>query len=313
MRIAIAFCMFVLLSSLTPLSAETTNTQTSTQPKMRTQSDIPETPVGSGFFFQPRVWTGAMNLKHDASDEITTQQVGKPSRTTRSVMNIQSTMPVAGIGATLVYKKFFLDAYVQKQSSNGEDQSIEQYQLSNTLSATTTMDYQVEREDYSASLGYRVTDRLLMFAGYRMGQTSYGILTKTALNDGKTTPDRLDSYQFKAEGPFLGLSYSYPLFEHTQLSFNVGYAKLEGDYSRTANGEKTQFGKNSTNGITYGINWRGSLYKKLGYSFSVDQYGYKLDKLSFIDSESVPGTTFDHNFNLEEELLTFKFTLSYTF
>jgi len=311
LRIAIAFCMFVLLSSLTPLSAETTNAQSSTQPTMRTQSDIPETPVGSGFFFQPRIWTGAMNLKHTDERIITLREgslVGKPQK---SQTSIETTIPIIGVGATLVYKRFFLDAYLQK-ASDGEDKKTETIPLTQTLTSKTDTNYStIEREDYSFSLGYRATDRLSVFAGYRaMGQTSYEELGSSTLSDGRVFQAKPNSHEFKADGPFVGLAYTYPFSERGQINLNIGYAQLNGEMIDTIDGE-VEPANASTSGLTYGVGWRGSIYKNLSYGLSVDKYDYEFDLDGYGEFDGKIIT--DRKMQIKDEILTFKFTLSYTF
>ena len=279
-------------------------------------SSSQEVSVGSGVIFQPRVWTGAMNLKHDVLHTTTRTAPDGKQTTSFGKINFESTMPILGVGATLVYKRFFLDGYVQK-TSTGENKTTETYDVASTtnkLTATTDTDYEIEREDYSASLGYKVTDGLVIFGGYRSGQTSYDstAVFSYATESIPKTPygePQFNSRGFKAQGPFVGLSYSYPVSERGQLGFNVGYAKLDGEYTQTG----TPTVSNSTSGLTYGINWRGKLYKNLSYGLSLDKYDYKFSELNYTDTVLDGSSTTAHTISLKDEILTFKFTLSYTF
>jgi len=291
-------------------------------------SSSQEISVGSGIIFQPRVWTGAMNLKHTQSKTtVPLDKDGKPSGTPASSnIDLESTMPVLGIGMAFSFKRFILDGYVQKTSS-GKDETVvnsnslmligdinnnDSYVIDTVDTERTT--YDVEREDYSVSLGYQVTDRFIVFGGYRSGQTSYDALMKTTIlpldsRDGGviSVPDRSTSYKFKASGPFVGLSYNYPISERGQLGFNAAYAQLDGTYSISGSQDAT----NSTSGLTYGITWRGKLYKNLSYGLSLDKYNYEFSDLKY--SSPIEGGVGSHTLSVKDEILTFKFTLSYAF
>jgi len=293
-------------------------------------SSSQEVSVGSGIIFQPRVWTGAMNLKHTQSKTtVPLDKDGKPSGTPASSnIDLESTMPVLGIGMAFSFKRFILDGYVQKTSS-GKDETVVNLAGADSSFDYTGMDltgidignfpktektsYDVEREDYSVSLGYQVTDRFIVFGGYRSGQTSYDALMKTTilpLNGGITSDtirDRSTSYKFKASGPFVGLSYNYPISERGQLGFNAAYAQLDGTYSTSGSQDAT----NSTSGLTYGITWRGKLYKNLSYGLSLDKYNYEFSDLKY--SSPIEGGVGSHTLSVKDEILTFKFTLSYAF
>jgi len=306
-------------------------------------SSSQEVSVGSGIIFQPRVWTGAMNLKHTALNTTVVTENGKPSGSPfTNNIDLESTMPVLGIGMAFSFKRFILDGYVQKTSSGKDETPVvnleggieEGVDFSGTdltgadltgvdtrlFPKTQKTTYDVEREDYSISLGYQVTDRFVVFGGYRSGQTSYDQLVKTAilpLNGGitsETIDDRSTSFKFKASGPFLGLSYNYPISERGQLGFNVAYAQLDGEYGITEKGARETKMTNSTSGLTYGITWRGTLYKNLSYGLSLDKYDYEFSELKFSSSMSSDGSFIgNHTLSVKDEILTFKFTLSYAF
>lgn len=298
--------------SITNQQIPTINSIVTTPLSTEAESSSQEVPVGSGVIFQPRVWTGAMNLKHDMLRNTISLEGGKqiPQRPAR--INFESTMPILGVGATLVYKRFFLDGYVQK-TSTAKDKATDTYDLPSSgtkKTATTDADYEFEREDYSASLGYRVTDRFIVFGGYRSGQTSYDEKATSFTSDpkdGKRVSST--SREFKAQGPFVGLSYSYPVSERGQLGFNVGYAKLDGEYTQT----EADTPANSTSGLTYGINWKGSLYKNLSYGLSLDKYDYEFSELKYSSRDKNQVVVSNHTLSIKDEILTFKFTLSYTF
>ena len=334
-----SFCLAVtLLFCFAPLSVSAAegndyqtpaiNPATSMSPlSTEGASSSQEISVGSGIIFQPRVWTGAMNLKHTQSKTtVPLDKDGKPSGTPASSnIDLESTMPVLGIGMAFSFKRFILDGYVQKTSS-GKDETVvnsnslmligdinnnDSYVIDTVDTERTT--YDVEREDYSVSLGYQVTDRFIVFGGYRSGQTSYDALMKTTilpLNGGITSDtirDRSTSYKFKASGPFVGLSYNYPISERGQLGFNAAYAQLDGTYSISGSQDAT----NSTSGLTYGITWRGKLYKNLSYGLSLDKYNYEFSDLKY--SSPIEGGVGSHTLSVKDEILTFKFTLSYAF
>jgi len=311
----VAFYLLFFFCGLLPFAeanetGDKTQQDATTQPKMRTQSEIPEIPVSSNLLFQPRVWTGTMNYKLNSIDE-TTKNPGQPnSSTTSATQDLDLTVPtLLGLGGTLVYKGFFLDVYGQKASDGEEEKPTNTVQLGNQQ-VTRNKIFSVEREDYSATLGYKVLDGLVMFAGYRIGQTSIEEFTRYS-----TGSSARESIKFNANGPFVGLSYSYPISEYGQLGINLGYAQLEGEYTQRLVGStgSTDY-SGSTAGLTYGVNWRGKIYKNLGYSISADKFDYQFD----FDPENgvlpdAAKTPVRRKLEAQEELLTFKFTLSYTF
>ena len=352
MKSILSFCLMMTLlccfASFSVSAAESTTPQILTNPATSMSplgtegaSSSQEVSVGSGIIFQPRVWTGAMNLKHTALNTTVVTENGKPSGSPfTSNIDLESTMPVLGIGMAFSFKRFILDGYVQKTSSGKDetvvnragaaqnfigDQDLTGLNLTNEVHVsffpkTEKTSYDVEREDYSISLGYQVTDRFVVFGGYRSGQTSYDQLVKTAilpLNGGitsETIDDRSTSFKFKASGPFLGLSYNYPISERGQLGFNVAYAQLDGEYGITEKGARETKMTNSTSGLTYGITWRGTLYKNLSYGLSLDKYDYEFSELKFSSSMSSDGSFIgNHTLSVKDEILTFKFTLSYAF
>jgi len=236
----------------------------------------------SSFFFQPRVWTGVMHLKHDASRLIKSAD----GKETHAEIKFESAMPLLGVGTVLVYKQFFLDGYVQK-AFGGED-------------AQYSGAYEFEREDYAVSFGYNINDKFTAFVGYRLGQTIYD--TSSTNTGSKGT-----HYEFKTQGPFVGLSYTQPVSNSSLINFSVGYATLDGEYKESPGG-KTE---NSSTGLTYGINWQGSFssYKNLSYGISLDKYDYTFDELNTDSSDK----QFKYTSNVKDEISTLKFTLRYVF
>jgi len=235
----------------------------------------------SSFFFQPRVWTGAMHLKHEQSRIIKSTD-GK--NTYNIGIQFESAIPMLGVGGVLVYEQFFLDGYVQKAFGGEDKQDFSTYEF--------------EREDYAVSFGYNITDEFTAFVGYRTGQTIY---------DTSATGSLGSHYEFKTQGPLVGLNYTHPISNYGLVNFSVGYATLDGEYKESA-GSKTE---NSSTGLTYGISWRGgfSSHKNLNYGISLDKYNYTFDELNTDSSDK----KFKYTFNAKDEILTLKFTLSYVF
>jgi len=301
--VAIVFCMLLLSCCLLPLAEADTKQDITTQPKMRSQSEVPELPAStsSNFFFQPRVWVGATN--HNLSYNTQSFLDGKLKSTEHT--DVKVTIPMVGLGTTFVYNRFFLDMYVQKNVDKGNDTKSPNRSAGGI--SITAQDQFVEREDYSAALGYRISDRWTGFAGYRMGKTVYDEVNKRS--DGKSLSTE---NTFEASGPFVGLSYTYPISNYGQLGVNVGYAQLDGEYNQTF---ATQPYLGSSTGLTYGINWRGKIHKSLGYGISVDRYEYSFDfdplfgEVTTVDGKKPTKSVME----AQEKFLTFKFTLSYTF
>ncbi|MEN8215348.1 MAG: hypothetical protein ABFS56_03015 [Pseudomonadota bacterium] len=255
----------------------------------------------SHFFFEPRLVTGKIYEKYEEnyaeSDDILWQD----------------NVPFIGIGLTLGKKNFSVDIYAQ-QSESGKDSFIRE-----TSSLLQDYNATLSRKDYALNLSYIKSnlfswDHSLVFSvGYKIGQTDIGVRTRNITNQSKPIIKPQD-IQFETKGPTIGLAYGFPV-GNSVLGINLGYAWLNTAHSNSSFGVETN--PASTSGITVGFLWAGSISKNFGYSLSLDGYSYTMGavttKTQFKDQNGNLQTREIKLNSIEESVMTFKFSLSYSF
>ena len=147
------------------------------------------------------------------------------------------------------------------------------------LSLNTTTDFDLERVDYSVTTGHRVWRGLSLFGGYKYTEFELNAQGPNILGE------ETDS-KYTEEGIFLGASYSVRIADAGQLSFSIGYAFLDVDFSQ--NNIQTsppplafalqeyQFNASAT-GLSYGISWTGNLSSRWAYTVSLKHQDYSSD------------------------------------
>ena len=125
-------------------------------------------------------------------------------------------------------------------------------------------DYELDQIDFAATLGYHVWKGLNLFAGYKYSEFELNSDEFNALLGD------LDS-DFAEEGLFVGASYGFRMANRGTLSFSLGYASLDAEFSQSniptaapAPGfalQEYNFSGNST-GLSYGVLWVGDIDKR---------------------------------------------------
>lgn len=301
------------------------------------------------FSFQPRLEAGMMYYSYEQDDLFFTDQGVTPgldmndelvfAPTTRVVgstdVEFSDVMPFIGGGLTVFADRFFIDISGLK-AYDGEDSDRQQTNITDTILwpagvfdpvlpvtdvASTSYDLDVDvdfdRTELNFSFGYAVTDRFVVFGGYRRSETDFdykqqGIAEVSLVS---TEPLNLElvgdfssrfSTTFEQKGPFIGGNYSWPIdkgvFRGT-LSSNVAVAFLDAEIKQSTveqslnnaivtdnlTGEmvaidlpleaipSTDF-DGDTVGFTFGIAWRGlTSVDGLTYSIGVNGYSYNFD------------------------------------
>jgi len=274
----------------------------------------------SHFFFEPRVVTGKIYEKYEE----------KYARDDSDDVLWQDNVPFLGIGLTLGKKNFSVDIYAQ-QSESGKDSFARgsSRQIENT-NINSLQDYNatLSRKDYALNLSYSKRnlfgrDHSLIFSvGYKIGQTDINVRARNTHvisitgEENETTNNNLDhqDIQFETKGPTIGLAYGFPV-GNSVLGINLGYAWLNTAHSNSSFVGETNPG--STSGITVGFLWAGSITQNLGYSLSVDGYSYTMDAATiesqFKDQNGNLQTRVINLDSIEESVVTFKVSLSYSF
>ena len=126
---------------------------------------------------------------------------------------------------------------------------------------------QFKREDFGATAGYYVNDKLSLFGGYAYGKTS--IVTTTS---GSTVYT-----EHQDAGPYIGANYSLFLGKTGTLGLNVAYADESGILivNNIGGSGTTQSGK--TSGYSVGAIWTDVYKNKLTYYLGYKWKRYKTE------------------------------------
>jgi hypothetical protein len=265
---------------------------------------------------QPRFEMGATYYKYEqpAATVIRTQPTLRPERgrfvSGQESFSLGDTMFSFGGGITLFADRFFMDLSAYK-AVNGQDNptiaigffdpTTEQF-----FTASPTYKADFDRAEYAVSLGYNVTDRLAVFAGYKWASTDFettfsgpGTIVIGRGIEAEATLDGKYNFSFDNDGPFLGVAYGWNIDRGAlkgTLITNLALGFLSGEIKeRTAIATVrfpslgivasdnelariSQFTTGDTVGWTLGIAWRGlTPIKNLTYSLGINGYQYRFN------------------------------------
>ncbi len=150
---------------------------------------------------------------------------------------------------------------------------------------STPLQFTLQREDNTLTLGYNLWRTLNIFAGRKTGSTE---LQRSAL--GSSTD--LVQVEYRESGNFVGLSYNADFGVRGQLGLSLAYANLPTKVTETVLGTSIQSitTTGTTTGTSYGIKWTGTLTDRLDYNI-----GYKLSKYKFTDKAQATGDDYSTN------------------
>lgn len=271
------------------------------------------------FEFSPRLETGFIyySFKQNDFSNTTTSTDGQGNvlqqTITATTEEYKDTLPFVGLGVTLFADRFFLDLSAQK-AFNGSDNDWNQKSsnvttqlpdngeptITSFFSRDSSWDYDFDRTEYTASLGYAITERLAIFAGYKKTKMEVDSSDPnrhvSTLQDGTLVDEELSlkfSSELEHEGPFLGAVYGWNVnkgFLNGSLSANVAIAFLDGISRRELlSGQNLTTGailssntlpenNGNTTGVTFGLKWNGlTPVEKLTYSVGISGHDYSFD------------------------------------
>jgi hypothetical protein len=116
---------------------------------------------------------------------------------------------------------------------------------------------ELDRIDLGLTLGYRLLNRLNFLAGYKY--TEFDLKSKEFNSLLRDTDQN-----YVEEGLFLGLGYSIPMGDAGNLSFSLGYAYLDNEFSQNnVPVDVPEFGlqfgefayQGGSTGLSYGVHW----------------------------------------------------------
>lgn len=262
--------------------------------------------------FQPRVNVGVMNYEFNQEDairisaSIALDGSGAPAVTVESLKGVKrsANLPYIGVGGTISYDKLFLDLYGFK-TGTGEDNGISQSSTTNVTwlnnSFTSYLDIkdnsEIDREEYSISLGYNLVDSLILFAGYKKSKTEFNdkipYYEFSGFLNGKPvsyiTSNGILNIDLDQKGPFIGAAYGWNIMDKGILSINAALGFFDGDVKQFGRinipnvqenlpyTDRAFIVKGDVVGLTTGINWRGSITDNLAYSLALSGYSYNYE------------------------------------
>lgn len=289
--------------------------------------------------FQPRVNVGIMDYEYKqedlstvrsftVTDPVTKNQVTVLESTSLQGVKRSDWLPYIGIGGTVSYDRFFIDIYGFK-TATGEQKGLSQYSFINqsvpfsNFSETSENfvkgDSDIDRSQYSISIGYNVIDNLVVYTGYRESKTDFdnklilsGYTTGLVNEQGSKLPLEFIpptavtlNQEFKQRGPFIGAAYGWNIMDKGIFSLNFSVGSFRGTIkeSWSLNQGKIPVPEVSGDviGLTLGASWRGEITDNLGYSVAVSGYNFSYDSDN------------NNSANFSEKEINFSAGLSYRF
>lgn len=145
----------------------------------------------------------------------------------------------------------------------------------------------VSRHDFDATLGYKVSDKWIVFTGYKRGGATLDFYPRD--------PEEIDSPQgfrdkYTQKGMYFGASYSLSFSKAGRLALSVAYANFDGSNSFHADvddaeeeEEELEFddltGKvnGDVSGFSYGVTWSMPLSSNLIFQTKIKVNQYQQD------------------------------------
>lgn len=311
-------------------------------------ASLPQIGAAVDFGIQPRLEGGVMFYKYeqDAFVGIDTAQRGEVAAQTG--LKVEDTLPFIGGGITMFADRFFVDFGIQYADNGSDSPSTSQSNFriiedgANLASVqdkvSSTWDTDFDRTEFAITLGYSVTNRWVVYAGYKRAETDFeskrtGSFTRafcgspSITTTGTTTIDASgcsfagstnftedNKLNFEQDGPFIGTTFGWDIdrgFMQGILRGNIAIALMDGTVEETrtnirdANGDPLDSDSKSsfdgdTVGVSLGVTWHGkTAIDRLNYQVALDGYQYNYDG--------------DQNQDFTEEVIRFKLGLAYAF
>ncbi|MEE9398152.1 MAG: hypothetical protein V3V31_14190 [Methylococcales bacterium] len=289
---------------------------------------MPQMGVALEFGVQPRFNTGVQYYEY-SQDSFSSVSNSNPNFSNAAGgLKYNDFLPFVNAGLTLFADKLFVDLFVQ-YSFDGEDEdrfsnsnfliaSPPRLNSDTVISTNSELDNDFERLEYSVSVGYAVTDKFVLFAGYKWAKTEFeadlreGQINAASTNNGTRNPflsgrfmGRLDQ-DIKYDGPFVGAGYVWEVGAAGALTGNIAVAFMDGnvdfdfhDITQTndmgnirpldlnanlANDQNVINLNGDTIGVSVGLTWKGfTPVDGLNYAIGVNGYRYDFDSTRSTD------------------------------
>ncbi len=195
----------------------------------------------SGITFVPDIGLQYKNLSFD-------QNINIPDSANASGDFSEGLFSVTG-AVTLVYDKFFAKLKADQTLGSSETESTAPYAVD---------DAEIERSDFTFTLGYNVWDSVNVFAGYISGETTIdpkGGGNATFPSVDVSLADLEPNYEqtYEESGFFLGASYGWGVGNAGFMSASLAYAFMDGEYSDNFS-DPFKF-EGDSDGFSLGFTW----------------------------------------------------------
>ncbi len=161
--------------------------------------------------------------------------------------NYSDTIPNIGLGGTLSYKKFYADLFYATTIAEGNDPN--RSPVSDPLlpaSIETRFNNRFDLDEWRLTIGYSLTNRFSLFAGYLYAGRSlttnpdFFLTAAPGFSVDPTEVQAQASYDYNNKGPFVGFSYGLPLGKGALISsLALGYFEREGETRIAATANST--------------------------------------------------------------------------
>jgi hypothetical protein len=200
-------------------------------------------------------------------------------------------MPFLQGGLTLYAGRAYFDIYAQKAFAGEDRDTITN--VENSPSVSTTINGDIDRQEYSVSAGVSVTDNFTMFAGWRTSTTSFDLKYGSTPLTGSM--DRFeDKVDLDQRGFFIGGAGHLSIETQDRyiglFTVNVAVGFLESVFVLKSSKMITSDGQiidsqgsllkpagdvaDDTMGINIAARWGGEIPKIDGLSYSINADGY---------------------------------------
>lgn len=188
-------------------------------------------------------------------------------------------LPSVSLSLTAIYQKFYVSMKYEGSVSNNSTDSDVPFTSGTDDFGNVLDDTEVDREDFSISLGYNVWEGMNLFVGYLDGKTT---LEPTAISSvtnglGETFYPKNYEQKYEEDGWYFGASYGWRLFNAGTLTVNAAYADLDATYKDNfGSGEDFKF-TGDADGYSAGITWSAPLTEKVGYYLDARMQSFDAD------------------------------------
>lgn len=158
----------------------------------------------------------------------------------------------------------------------------------------------LDRVDYALTIGYSIASGISVFGGYKYGETT---IKGIGIGFDPDPSQGANDLSFIEEGPFIGISYSYPVSEKSNLGLSIAYADMDAETENridptgdTIDGAGPPAGTGSTDGYSAGITWSHELSESTLLNIGL--------KINSYDAEGTNDAGFEYSLESDYKFMT---------